>query len=272
MKPVTTVTKVCRLIDELARCEPLGVSELSRRTAFLPSDIHRLLTALRETGYVEQDPATKKYEMGVHVLRIGLEACQQNHLYESAHPELVELARQIRARVHLGAFDGRRTKVFLVDDISGTEEDLSKARLGGVEPFHCSALGKAVAASLESRTLRLALDKTGMPRGTFRTITDLTTFGKHLDQVRLQGYAVDREECFDGLCCLGVPVRDAEGEIVGSISTSMSCSRFKLRNETALAGDLRAAAARISLGLGKSRRVTNEGRRVGSDWRRRIRE
>jgi DNA-binding IclR family transcriptional regulator len=265
MKPVTTVTKVCRIIDELARAEALGVSELSRRTALLPSDIHRLLAALRETGYVEQDPDTKKYEMGVHVLRIGLEACQQNHLYESAHPELVDLARRIRARVHLGAFDASRTKVFLVDDIPGAEDDPSKARLGGVEPFHCSALGKVVAASIETRALRQALEKTGMPRGTLRTITDPELLGRHLVDVRGQGYAVDREECFDGLCCLGVAVRDADGEVVGSISTSMSAIRFKARNEFVLAEELCAASARISTALGKSRRA-------GPDWRRRLRD
>jgi IclR family KDG regulon transcriptional repressor len=265
MKPVTTVTKVCRIIDELARCEPLGVSELSRRTALLPSDIHRLLAALRETGYVEQDPETKKYEVGVHVLRIGLEACQQNHLYETAHPELVDLARRLNARVHLGAFDASRAKVFLIDDIPGAEEDPSKARLGGVEPFHCSALGKAVAASLETAALRRALEKTGLPRGTSRTITDLNALGRHLNGVRGQGYAVDREECFDGLCCLGVPVRDADGDVVGSISTSMSALRFKARNEFVLAEELSGASARISTALAKSRRA-------GPDWRRRLRD
>src|SRR5580700_2310400 len=103
MKSATTVTKICRIIDELGTRKWLGISDLSRRTALLPSDVHRLLTSLRRSGYVDQDAETKKYQLGVQLLRIGLEACQQNELYERAYPKLVELSQRDRKSTRLNS-------------------------------------------------------------------------------------------------------------------------------------------------------------------------
>src|ERR1700676_4438561 len=96
MKSATTVTKICRIIDELGTRKWLGISDLSRRTALLPSDVHRLLTSLRRSGYVDQAPDTTKNQRGGQFAPIGLEACQQNELYERAYPKLVELSQRLR--------------------------------------------------------------------------------------------------------------------------------------------------------------------------------
>jgi DNA-binding IclR family transcriptional regulator len=242
MKSATTVTKICRIIDELGTRKWLGVSDLSRRTSLLPSDVHRILTSLRTTGYVDQDAETKKYQLGVQVLRIGLEACQRNELYERAYPKLVELSQRLRATMHLAAFDRREVDAFLIADVNGPGEDRSRGRLGSPEPLHCSALGKVVISSLDRYTAARALKKKGLTRYTRRTITDLPALERHLAKVHIQGYAVDLEECFDGVCCLGCPIIDWTGETIGSISTSMPASKFLALDESAVADSLKAAA------------------------------
>jgi DNA-binding IclR family transcriptional regulator len=242
MKSATTVAKICRIIDELGTRKWLGISDLSRRTALLPSDVHRLLTSLRRSGYVDQDAETKKYQLGVQLPRIGLEACQQNELYERAYPKLVELSQRLGATMHLATFDQREVDVFLIADVNGPAEDRSKGRLGAPEPLHSSALGKVVGSALERSTAARAFKKRGMPRYTRRTITDLPTLERHLEQVRLQGYALDQEECFDGVCCLGCPVIDWTGETIGSISTAMPTSQFLALDESMVAASLKAAA------------------------------
>jgi DNA-binding IclR family transcriptional regulator len=136
MKPATTVTKVCRIIDELATRQGLGVSDLSRRTALLPSDVHRILKALRMNGYVGQDTETKKYQLGVQLLRLGLEACQRNELYERAHPIVVELSHQLGTATHLAAFDRRELDVFLIANVNGPAGFWSRARFGPGEGDH----------------------------------------------------------------------------------------------------------------------------------------
>ena len=50
------------------------------------------------------------------------------------------------------------------------------------------------------------------------TITDPVALVKELEQVREQGYAVDREEITRGIICVGAPVFSTEGSIVAAIS------------------------------------------------------
>jgi DNA-binding IclR family transcriptional regulator len=64
----------------------------------------------------------------------------------------------------------------------------------------------------------------------------------------LRGYAVDLEECFDGVCCLGCPVIDWTGETIGSISTSMPTSQFLSLDESKVAASLKAAACATMAG------------------------
>ena len=82
MKAASTVTEVCRIIGEFADRKSLGVTDLAKRTDLLPSDVHRILTSLKATGYIVQDPETKKYQLGFALVRLGLAACQRNKLYK----------------------------------------------------------------------------------------------------------------------------------------------------------------------------------------------
>jgi IclR family acetate operon transcriptional repressor len=67
------------------------------------------------------------------------------------------------------------------------------------------------------------------------------------------GYAVDREECINGVCCLASPLRDQAGNVVGAISTSMPSSQFIAWDESRLGAHLKAAALNVSATLGASK-------------------
>jgi IclR family KDG regulon transcriptional repressor len=249
MKAASTVTKVCRIIGEFAERKSLGVTDLAKRTELLPSDVHRILSSLKASGYIVQDPETKKYQLGFAIMRLGLAACQRNELYERAHPVLVRLTQQINATTHFGVFDGRELQVYLIDDVSASTEDRFRTHLGGPERLHCTALGKTIVAHLEPSKASYALEKSGMTRSTGRTITDLSVLEKQLQTIRDQGYAVDSGECLEGVSCLGCPVRDGEGEVVGAISTSMPTQQFLTWDERQLADHLKMAALRINRSL-----------------------
>src|SRR3954451_11965313 len=86
MKPATTITKVCRVLEEVRSRPSIGVSDLASRTALLPSDVHRILTSLQYCGYIDQDPETKRYRLGCGLLKLGLIAGERMQLREAGRP------------------------------------------------------------------------------------------------------------------------------------------------------------------------------------------
>jgi DNA-binding IclR family transcriptional regulator len=216
----------------------------------LPSDVHRILTALRASGYVEQDPETRKYRLGFALLRLGLTALERNEFRDKAQPVLTRLSRQIGTSVHLGVLDERELEVILIDHVETSAENIFKGHLGTAVQLHCTAMGKAILANLDRPTMAKALERSAIIRNTSRTITDITVLERQLERVHRQGYAVDRDECMEGACCIGSPLIDHSGTVVGAISASMPTSLFLTCDESWVSGRVKAAALTISSSLG----------------------
>ena len=253
MKPATTVTKLCRVMEQFQERPSFGITDLARRTELLPSDVHRILTSLRAFGYVEQDPETKKYRLGFSLLRLGLTVFRRNQLREKAHPVLVRLSQKIASATYLALLDERELKVILVDQVEGPNDPVFRDHLGGSERLHCTALGKIIMANV-SRDLALsALEKSSLTRCTRHTITDLSTLEQQFEEIRRLGYAVDREEYANGVGWLASPLRDQTGSVVGAIGTSMSSAQFLAWDESRLAAQLKSVALHVSATLGTSK-------------------
>ena len=244
------MTKICRIIGEFRDHKSFGVTDLARRTMLLPSDVHRILAGLRASGYVDQDPETRKYRLGFGLLRLGLTALQQNEFRDKAQPVLMRLSQQIGTSIHLGVLDERELEVILIDHIETSTENIFRGHLGTAVQLHCTAMGKAILANLDRPTVSQVLERTAIARNTRRTITDIAVLKRQLERVHSQGYALDRDECIEGACCIGSPLIDSSGVVVGAISASMPTSTFLTCDEAWISGRVKAAAAAISGSLG----------------------
>ncbi|HLJ14392.1 MAG TPA: IclR family transcriptional regulator [Bryobacteraceae bacterium] len=263
MKPATTITKVCRVLGEFKSRPSLGITDLARRTALLPSDVHRILTSLQLYGYVEQDLETKRYRLGAGLLRLGLTTFQRNVLHEKGRPILMRLSEQLEAATHLAMLDIQECEVFLVDQVDPPVDVLFKARLGSTASAHSTALGKTIMASMDRQTLLEVLERTGLPKITGHTITDLAALESEFQMIRQRGYAVDQEESVEGACCIGCPVRNCASSVIGAISASMTADRFRVSNRTRLATQVEAAALELSAALGYDPRGMGQYRCAG---------
>jgi IclR family KDG regulon transcriptional repressor len=263
MKPATTVTKVCRILAEFRNRPSIGVSDLARRTELLPSDVHRILASLRQFGYIEQDPETKRYRLGYGLMRLGLTSFQHNILHANGGPILARLSKRMEAGTYLAVFDQREGEVFLIDQVDAPYKQLFEVRLGATENFHASALGKTIMAHLDRETILRSLERNGLRKSTGRTITNLEALENEFQLIRKRGYALDREECLEGACCIAAGVRDCTGAVIGAISASMEANRFYNSNQTSLAAQVTAAAAELSAALGYETRQLGQFRCAG---------
>jgi IclR family transcriptional regulator, KDG regulon repressor len=250
MKPATTVTKVCRILDQFKNRPSLGITDLARSLQMLPSDVHRIVSSLQLYGYVEQNPETKRYHLGAGLLRLGLTTRQRNVFQEKGRAVLVRLSASLDAATHLALLDNGRGEVFLADQVDHPALNIFQSRLGSTTAIHSTALGKTIMAGMDAGTFQRALERCGLPKSTGRTITEMPALERELDLIRQRGYATDSEESTEGACCIGSPLRNCTGMVIGAISASMKASRFRALNQSRLASVVNAAAEELSGMLG----------------------
>jgi len=246
MKPATSISKVCRVLGEFRQRPSLGVTDLARRTGMLPSDVHRILASLKYCGFVEQNPQTKTYRLGIGMMKLGLAAFQRNELREAARPLLLRLSGAVEATAHLAIFDPQEFDIFLADQFDSSAENPFKANFGATAAAHCTALGKAIMANIDHDMALRYLEQKGTPRTAPNTITRLSLIEAELRQTLSQGYSLDQEESAGGACCVGAAIRDWTGEAVGAISISMPAPRFYRSRTAVLATAVQSTATELS--------------------------
>jgi len=146
----------------------LGLSEIARAVGLTPSTTHRLLRALVVAGYVEQEPTTEQYRLGLGIAVLGQRALEHAG-YHVAKPVLDDLSARTGESVSLGI---RRGDEVVVIEQAASASPLRFDHPAGTElAMHASAMGKVLLAnsarSIEGEIALLAK----FDRFTERTIT-----------------------------------------------------------------------------------------------------
>ena len=163
MKPATTVEKIARILQAFASRPVLGVTEAARIAGLLPSDAHRLLQSLRAVGFVEQDSSSRKYRLGLNLLRLGNQVHRHLKIAHCARPILRDLADRTKADANAAVLDPHLMEVFFVEQIPSTEF-ASGPRVGATESPHATGVGKVLAAQLDRDARRALMEKPGHPK------------------------------------------------------------------------------------------------------------
>lgn len=225
---VTSVKKAFTIVESLAVEGGLGITELSNKTNLNKSTVHRLLTSLRNMGYLQKDDDTDKYRLTYKLLNLTSTAVRSQDFVRIAHPYMEELAEHTRETVHLAILDG--TDVFHVDGVDSRHSLTLRAPVGTRLPAHATALGKALLAEKSDEELDELYQGAGLQQFTPNTIDNLKALKRNLRTVRKNGFATDQQESERGLCCLSAAFFDNEGTAIAAISISAPCAR--LRGET----------------------------------------
>ncbi len=248
MKDISNVDRALALLQYLARHPgEHGVRALSATLELSPSTGDRLLKSLLRAGFVRQNEATSRYAIGVQAVQLGLAALGTFDLTAIAPPHLQTLVAETGESVFLAVLDDDEVVYLLKQE--GQHAIRTTAILGSRRPVHCTALGKSFLATMSPSEVRTLLERKGMPAITAHTITDLNHLWEELAQVRLRGYAVDREEIEDGLMCLAAPIRNHQGQTIAAISMAGPVARV-LPYEEQYGRRVTATAQEISLAFG----------------------
>jgi len=228
--------------------EPAGLPELSEALGVDRSTVHRLLSTLLWRGYVQQDPGSKRYWLGLKVVELSRLAIDRLSLRSVTKPYLKRLARETGESANLAVMsDGHA----LCLDHEPCPLALAVTNdIGMVFVLHATAAGKVLLAAVPEAQQKDLLETEPLSAYTPRTMTDLPTLQMHLQLVQQQGYALDDEERYVGVRCLAGPLRDHRGKVVAAVSISGPTTRVTLDRVPALAELVVRIAADISVEMG----------------------
>ncbi|GAA3034741.1 IclR family transcriptional regulator [Streptosporangium longisporum] len=245
MSAVQSVDRALDVLEALAeRGGEAGLSEIAARTGLPYGTIHRLLRTLLARGYVRQE-SDRRYALGGALVRLGGVAERMVAVW--AQPYLAKLVELSGETANLAVMEG--DFVVYVAQVPSPRRLRMFAEVGRRVLPHSTAVGKALMADRPDAEVASLIERTGMPRRTENTITDLPGMLAELKRVRACGYAMDLGEEELGVHCLAVGVRDGS-RTVAALSVSGPAERISALDLEGLAGDMRAMAAGFGAELG----------------------
>ena len=120
-------------------------------------------------------------------------------LHRVGVPYLESLSRELAETSTLAALFENRVEVIAV--VESPHVIRMSNVVGHILPPNASSLGKAITAFQPQEQREKLLRSFGTYRFTKHTITDRKELSREYEGIRLQKYAIDREECaYDGIC------------------------------------------------------------------------
>lgn len=239
-----TVLKALDVLECLAFSgQPLSAPEVAERCGFTRPTTYRLISTLAARGYVASGQ-DGRYRLGTKMLSLSKRLIENAQLPQLARPDLEKLCQDVGESVHLGVLED--TEVLYVDKVESVSAARMYSVVGTRNPLHSTSLGKAILAFLPESERDMLLGRIAYTERTPNTITNRAQLEKHLEEIRLLGYAVDDVENEEGIRCVGVPILGNAGLPIAAISVSGPVIRVTRERVGEIVAALQETGKRIS--------------------------
>jgi DNA-binding IclR family transcriptional regulator len=238
------VSKALEVLEFLqTESNALPMIEIAQRLQLSKTSAFRLLRTLETTGYVALDGR------GHYKLAPGIHAVTPTQwlgkLVRIAMPHLHAINLELTETASLAALFENRVEVVAVVE---SPHDIRMSNVvGHILPPNASSLGKVITAFQPPVQRERLLRSFKIYRFTDLTITDQKDLSREYENIRLQKFAIDREECAPGGICFSVPIFGAGEQVSAAISLSMPKTRLRdSEQERSIIATLRAAADQLA--------------------------
>ncbi|MFG3498406.1 IclR family transcriptional regulator [Streptomyces sp. NPDC047928] len=251
-KNIQSLERAAAMLRLLAGGERrLGLSDIASSLGLAKGTAHGILRTLQTEGFVEQDAASGRYQLGAELLRLGNSYLDVHELRARALVWTDDLARSSGESVHLGVL--HQHGVLVVHHVFRPDDSRQVLEVGAMQPLHSTALGKVLSAyDPVAHSEALEVERKAY---TPRTVTALNDFEHLLDVTRARGWAADVEETWEGVASVAAPIHDRRRMPVGAVAITGAvervCDAGELRSE--LIAAVRDCARAVSRDLGAGR-------------------
>jgi DNA-binding IclR family transcriptional regulator len=214
-----TLEKGLRVLELIAdNAGDIGLTQLSTQLDESVTVIFRILRTLVGLGYLNQDPHTKRYSLGLRVWELSEKAMARLDIVERIRPTLTRLT-------HLTG----ETSSFAINQ---GKEFLYMATVPGLQPLRAyvepgariplsmpTASGRAILAFSPPEVIDELLSK-NLQKFTPKTIVDPAKLRIVLEDIKRCGVSIVHGENQQQLSAVAAPIMDSVGRCIGSLAMS----------------------------------------------------
>lgn len=239
---VRAVQRAALIVTALAEHPyPMGIVELSAFVELSPASVHRLLATLINVGWVEQNPRTAKYRLGMNVIGIGSIGLSTNPVLHDGRMYLSRLAEWSGHDALLSVLVG--VKTVQLARVAGANTELVEFEAGHPHPAHAGADGKLLLAYRPPEVTRYLYEVAGLPKYTSKTIVDPRKMEREFANIRSRGYAIDNGERFELGRGVAVPIMDPDQM---PIAAMLCVGRIKPERDLEIVQQMQSLAREMS--------------------------
>jgi DNA-binding IclR family transcriptional regulator len=263
---VQSVEKALRLLQALDRDGGwLGVRDLARLLVMSAPATHTLLKTLQAAGFVETNPDTRQYRLGLAALRLGTGLDPLPEMRRFARPFLEALAEESDETIVVLAWQHDHA---VVADWIQADHALAVTHRHGVVAHPIGyASGRVLLAYLERGLQERYAEGEDYGKLGANFPRNPTELIELLAEVRVEGCAVTKNVGNSGVIAVGAPVFDASGRILFAIGCSAPASRVPPARLAHLRERVLESAAEMTARLRAAPAgVVVEGRNKKREW------
>ncbi len=223
--PIQVTDRLFLVLETLAETGPASLAELDHLIDLNKSTLHRLLSSLIHVGYVQQDPESGRYFLSSRLLTLSARILSHMDILDEVRPYLKQLSEDTRETVHFVELDGCEA-VYICKEEAYMNTIRMASRVGSRVPLYCSGVGKAMLASMTDEDIRRIWDSSSIRELTPHTVTDYDCFFKEIQEVRRNGFAIDKEENETGVRCIAAGLPNYKGITRYAFSVSAPAARM----------------------------------------------
>lgn len=213
-----------RALEAISTNQPIGLSQLARELTLSKATVLRILSTLREMGWVEQDSApSAHWSLTFHAYAVAARTGMGLSIRDMAVDPMSALQSATGETIHLCLPDGRN--MIVAERVDSSHALRAFMALGTALQMHASGTGLAYLASASDNFIDLYLEQPLEARTKY-TLTSPEALKQELQQIRMRGYSINIQGRSEGITSLGAAILNASSSPIASVSISGPTSRI----------------------------------------------
>jgi len=245
-KSALRVLEIMELVA--ARREGCSHTAIAQELEIPKSSLTALLQDLQSTGYLQRNPESGVFTIGVQVLWLANSYLRNLNLVRLGQPVVAQLFARVQEFSLLAIPSGSDYVIICTESMPSILAH--SLQVGQRGPLHSSGVGRAMMAYMPPTQVDNIIDESMSSTAALSAKPNAAEIKRELQKTRRRGIGYSNESNIAGVIGIAAPVFNASGSPVGALGVGIPSTRAKNIDSAPVEDALRELSQQLSTQLG----------------------